>query len=110
MADTRVRATLGVNARFRGVPLEEGEFSPAPGNVYVWFSIDCIANFFSNFVPNATVSVFSEEGGKSFTTRYRSTAFEIAVAGGKHGVIAGVAVQPDSPCTIRDCSSAQRTW
>ncbi|KAI0368031.1 phosphate transporter [Pilatotrama ljubarskyi] len=44
----------------------------------------CLTNFFSNFGPNATVSVFP---GESFPTRYRSTAFGIAAASGKVGAV-----------------------
>ncbi|KAH9902623.1 phosphate transporter [Cubamyces lactineus] len=44
----------------------------------------CLTNFFSNFGPNSTVSVFP---GESFPTRYRSTAFGIAAASGKVGAV-----------------------
>ncbi|KAI0709951.1 phosphate transporter [Earliella scabrosa] len=44
----------------------------------------CLTNYFSNFGPNATVSLFPAE---SFPTRYRSTAFGIAAASGKLGAV-----------------------
>ncbi|KAM5544522.1 hypothetical protein V8D89_001420 [Ganoderma adspersum] len=44
----------------------------------------CLTNFFSNFGPNCTVSIFP---GESFPTRYRSTAFGIAAASGKVGAV-----------------------
>ncbi|EJF64682.1 phosphate transporter [Dichomitus squalens] len=44
----------------------------------------CLTNFFSNFGPNSTVSIFP---GESFPTRYRSTAFGIAAASGKVGAV-----------------------
>ncbi|KAI0694662.1 phosphate transporter [Cerioporus squamosus] len=44
----------------------------------------CLTNYFSNFGPNATVSVVP---GESFPTRYRSTAFGIAAASGKLGAV-----------------------
>ncbi|KAI0648954.1 phosphate transporter [Trametes meyenii] len=44
----------------------------------------CLTNFFSNFGPNSTVSVFP---GESFPTRYRSTAFGMAAASGKVGAV-----------------------
>ncbi|KAI0749605.1 phosphate transporter [Daedaleopsis nitida] len=44
----------------------------------------CLTNYFSNFGPNSTVSVFP---GESFPTRYRSTAFGIAAASGKLGAV-----------------------
>ena len=44
----------------------------------------CLTNFFSNFGPNCTVSIFP---GESFPTRYRSSAFGIAAASGKVGAV-----------------------
>ncbi|KAI8982731.1 phosphate transporter [Trametes punicea] len=50
----------------------------------VFVFLYCLTNFFSNFGPNSTVSVFP---GESFPTRYRSTAFGIAAASGKVGAV-----------------------
>ncbi|KAI0775051.1 phosphate transporter [Trametes elegans] len=50
----------------------------------VFVFLYCLTNFFSNFGPNATVSIFP---GESFPTRYRSTAFGIAAASGKVGAV-----------------------
>ncbi|KAH9847506.1 phosphate transporter [Lenzites betulinus] len=56
--------------------------TPASRKAFVF--LYCLTNFFSNFGPNATVSVFP---GESFPTRYRSTAFGIAAASGKIGAV-----------------------
>ena len=50
----------------------------------VFVFLYCLTNFFSNFGPNCTVSIFP---GESFPTRYRSTAFGIAAASGKVGAV-----------------------
>ncbi|OJT02440.1 Inorganic phosphate transporter PHO84 [Trametes pubescens] len=50
----------------------------------VFVFLYCLTNYFSNFGPNSTVSVFP---GESFPTRYRSTAFGIAAASGKLGAV-----------------------
>ncbi|KAI0671888.1 phosphate transporter [Trametes maxima] len=50
----------------------------------VFVFLYCLTNFFSNFGPNSTVSVFP---GESFPTRYRSTAFGMAAASGKLGAV-----------------------
>ncbi|KAI5116663.1 hypothetical protein M0805_000812 [Coniferiporia weirii] len=50
----------------------------------VFVFLYCLSNFFSDFGPNSTVSVFP---GEAFPTRYRSTACGISAASGKVGAV-----------------------
>ncbi|KAF8273354.1 inorganic phosphate transporter [Lactarius quietus] len=49
-----------------------------------FFALYCLANFFANFERNVSTFIIP---GEIFTTRYRSTAHDIAAASGKLGAI-----------------------